>query len=234
MRDMRDMRDMRNLRTSGRRTSNPGGPALSKFNNFSASDLSKIKPAYDAARKGLESLIIDIGNGTGRGTKFDTNFVKYFGPVEKSSLIYLTDCVKAMAAKIASLTFKVYYDANYTGGNAMMASYITRNVATGQNFASVDDIQNLELAQTNTGGSRMTIGPSCLTQTMWQQDGQCIIESFLHELSHHAAGTVDDNNGGECYGLIGVNRLKAMGSDRATRNAESVGFFCMAWVGRIN
>lgn len=207
---------------------------MSKFNNFSSTDLPKITTAYDAARKGLEALVVDMAKGTGKGTKFDTNFVKYFGTVEKEGLNYLTEAVKAMQAKIASLTFKVYYDANYTSGNAMMSSYITRDVGTGQNFATVGDIQTLETTQINTGGSRMTIGPSCMSQVMWKQDDQCIIESFIHELSHHAAGTVDDSNGGDCYGLSGVNRLKATKSTRATRNAENVAFFCMAWVNRVN
>jgi hypothetical protein len=207
---------------------------MSKFNNFPATELGKISNAYSAARKGLEALVTDIGKGTQKGSKFDTTFIKYCGVVEKDSLNYLVDACKAMSAKIASLTFKVYYDANYTHGNAQMMSYSTRDVASGKNIATVSDIESWETTQINTGGSRMTIGPSCFTNPMWAQDAQCVIETLLHELSHHAAGTVDDTSGGECYGIAGVNRLKAQGSDRAVRNAENVGFFCMAWVGRIN
>lgn len=206
---------------------------MSKFNNFPTGDLTKITKAYDSARKGLTALGLEIGRGTHRGTKFDTNFQKYFGKVEKEGMTYAVDAVKAMQAKIASLTFQVFYDANYTSGNAMMSSYTSYDFTALKSIATIGDIQNWETTQMNTGGSKMTIGPSCMSQEMWKQDDQCIIESFLHELSHHAAGTVDDTNGGDCYGLSGVNRLKALGSARSTRNAENVAFFCMCWVGRV-
>jgi hypothetical protein len=191
----------------------------------------------------LEILVTEIArDGTGtKNKKFNSMFTKYMGDKKdkksgkelQSSINHLVDTVKAMNSKIASFTFTVRYNAGISG-NAECASF--RSVWNGQKL-TVSEIQTMEddvsFGKTQRGGSVMTIGPGTFTNSMYALDSQCVIETFLHELAHHAAGAIDDNSGGECYGLTGVNRLKAIGPDDAVRNAENVGFFCMNWVAAI-
>jgi hypothetical protein len=75
----------------------------------------------------------------------------------------------------------------------------------------------------------MRLGNNFFAMPFVSLSEQSQTETFLHELSHHAAGTIDDSNGGECYTMTGVNRLKGLGPVRAVRNAENVGFFCARW-----
>jgi len=213
------------------------------FTGFTGTNASDVNKAYKAARQGLEALVKDIAeNGTKVGSKFDTQFKKYMGDPgstaagakeTKASLEVLVDTCKAMNAKVASVTFKVAYNGALSS-NAEMLSFSAMFNNAGLSSAQIQDLEDsVSFGASQRGGSQMTIGPGFFANPAFAIDAQCHVESFLHELSHHAAGTIDDTNGGECYGITGVNRLKGLGPARAVRNAENVGFFCMAWVNRI-
>jgi hypothetical protein len=210
---------------------------MPSFIGFSGTDSRNVAKAYKAARQGLESLVADIYKGTGAGTKFHIQFKKYMGNAPSgaggtkefnSAITTLVETCKAMNAKIASFTFKVVYDANL-GSNAEMLSFAIAS----KTASEIQDLVDGYAYAQGHGAMPMTVGPGMFANPAWAIDAQCHVESFLHELSHHAAGTIDDTQGGECYDLTGVNRLKAIGPTRAVRNAENVGFFCMAWVNRI-
>lgn len=214
------------------------------FIGFTGTNANDVKKAHKAARQGLEALIADIyANGTKAGSKFDIQFKKYMGNPGNSvaggketrdAIEVLVDTCKAMNAKVASVTFKVVYDGTLAA-NAEMLSFSAMFNNAGMKSAEIQDLEDsVSFGGTQRGGSQMTIGPNFFTNPAYAIDAQCHVESFLHELSHHAAGTIDDENGGACYGLAGVNRLKGLGPARAVRNAENIGFFCMAWVNRIS
>jgi hypothetical protein len=171
-------------------------------------------------------------------------FTKYMGTLQVGSdfqkhMNHLVETIKAMNIKIASYTFVVRYKDSLTS-NACCSSFKSVWVNGGQKYIySVAEIQSMEDAasfdkNTQRGGSEMSIGPGAFQNPMYALDSQCLIETFLHELAHHAAGAFDDEDGGTCYGMNGVNRLKALGPARAVRNAENVAFFCMNWVTAIN
>lgn len=71
----------------------------------------------------------------------------------------------------------------------------------------------------------MKLGQRFFTLPEISLSTQSQVETFLHELSHHAAATLDDKTGGECYDWSGITRLKGLGPLRAVRNAENIGFF---------
>jgi hypothetical protein len=213
------------------------------FTGFTGTNATDVNKAYKAARQGLEALVKDIAeNGTKVGSKFDTQFKKYMGDPGKTvagnketrdAIDVLVDTCKAMNAKIASVTFKVVYNSALSSNAEMLSFSSMFNNASLNSGAIQDLVDNYAYGTAKSGAMPMTIGPGFFTNPAYALDAQCHVESFLHELSHHAAGTIDDTNGGECYGLAGVNRLKGLGPARAVRNAENVGFFCMAWVNRI-
>jgi hypothetical protein len=70
----------------------------------------------------------------------------------------------------------------------------------------------------------MTIRPQMLAMEKISLTTQSRVETFLHELSHFAAGTIDKDPP-KCYDIAGVNYCKGKGAAVAVRNAENVGFF---------
>lgn len=91
------------------------------------------------------------------------------------------------------------------------------------------DIMERACASGMQGRMVMRLGPAIGDMPFAESGCQCQVETFLHELSHHAAGTIDDKARGECYERQGVLRLRAAGPARAVRNAENVAFFAMEY-----
>lgn len=215
-------------------------PTFVGFTGRNAIDIGK---AYRAARQGLEALVADIArNGTRPGTRFDIQFQRFMGNAgntaagareTRQAIDVLVDTVRAMNAKVASITFKVVYDPSIAE-NAQMLSFSAVENNAALNSAEIQArVDKFAYGPKQYGAMPMLIGPQFFTLPPFAIDAQCHVQVFLHELSHHSAGTIDDEDGGECYQLAGVNRLKALGPARAVRNAENVGFFCMGWVHRI-
>ncbi len=72
------------------------------------------------------------------------------------------------------------------------------------------------------GPSRMSIYPLFFKLPFYVEDGQSQVQSFLHELSHCAAGTIDVN-APSCYGMPGVRNCMRNGT--SAMNAENVAMF---------
>lgn len=201
---------------------------MASFENFAGGDAATINKIYKQARLGLEKCVFEKNTDMWR-----RHFGSVFGTASGDALKKAEESVKKsvanMFARIATSTFTVKYDATLAA-NAEMVSFagvspdeITNTVdswrASNQNTATM----------TTEGKMIMRVGPAMMAMANIALDAQCQVETFLHELSHHAAGTIDDKVGGECYDLVGVNRLKALGPERAVRNAENIGFFCIKW-----
>jgi hypothetical protein len=77
------------------------------------------------------------------------------------------------------------------------------------------------------GSAPMTLYKGFFALSHKLNDQQSQVETFLHELSHGAAGTHDVDEP-KCYGMQGVDFCKKQGS--ATRNAENYGFFLQSYL----
>ncbi len=80
------------------------------------------------------------------------------------------------------------------------------------------------LSSNNVANLPMTIRPQFFQLPVSSMAGQSQVETFLHELSHFAAGTIDYNPPA-CYDIVGANFCISQGITVAVRNAENVGFF---------
>jgi hypothetical protein len=206
---------------------------MARFEGFSATDAVTIDRVYKSARAGLEKLVAAAGSTAWR-TAFAADMGVATGQALKDAEGVLQKSVSNMFMRIATVSFKVYYDAALPA-NAEMTSFA--GTSPSDITSAVDDFRsgnqdwNLASGKTGTVGGKMTmrIGPALFAMPFTSLSVQSQVETFLHELSHHSAGTIDDTNGGECYGLVGVTRLKNLGPTRAVRNAENVGFFCVRW-----
>jgi hypothetical protein len=206
---------------------------MAKFEGFSAGDQITIQKVYKSARLGLEKCVASAGSGEWR-TRFNAWMGVATGGDLKSAETTLQKSISNMFMRVGTVSFKVLYDATLPA-NAEMTSFAGKSPEEVTNevdaFRSQNKDWNLGSGKSGTEGGMMTmrIGPALFAMPFRSLSVQSQVETFLHELSHHAAGTIDDKNGGECYELVGVTRLKGLGPARAVRNAENVGFFCTEW-----
>lgn len=208
---------------------------MAKFDNFSERNLAKVGKIYKVARQTLEAANADFDS-----QRFRTAFTKYMGnlggvPVVKKSEERLKQTIRAMHMRAGTLSFSVVYEPTL-GANADMwnpQEHRGKSMAEVQDaidtLRSGGDHGDAEGPIVANGGVVMRLGPAVWDMPFTSRFQQSQVETFLHELSHHAAGTIDDTMGGECYDLVGVNRLKGVGPVRAVRNAENVGFFLMEY-----
>jgi len=193
---------------------------MAKFVNFSAAQRPIVDKVYRTSRLALEKAVTDIGSD-----RYRRSFTACFGGGSVSDIKageqILEKTLRAMFMRIATLSFSIEFDgAMAANENANMLSF---------GGSAVEDVTNLVDSYRSGSGNAammpMKLGTNFFNMTFLSLSEQSQVETFLHELSHHAAGTIDDKNGGECYTMVGVNRLKGLGPARATRNAENVGFF---------
>ena len=197
---------------------------MAKFKNMSDDQLLVVNRVYRAARVGLEKAVQDFGSD-----RFRRSFSHVMGAgdlnVVKKAEQVLEKTIQAMFMRVATVSFSVEYNANFGAHtNADMLSF---------GGAGIDDVTNLVdeyRSQLGNGDMMpMRLGDNFFSMDYISLSGQSQVETFLHELSHHAAGTIDDTNGGPCYEMVGIRRLKGLGPTRAVRNAENVGFFCVRY-----
>lgn len=199
---------------------------MAKFQGFSPLQLVVVMATYRECRRALESAVALAGT-----EKWRQVFTRVMGSADSEKLkkaeATLEQTIKTMHLRIGGQSFDVTYESTFTNTNADMLSGQHYKSGGGALHTSFID----ELRQDGSAPARlpMRLGPNFFTMPERDMFEQSRVETFLHELSHHAVGTVDDSNGGECYGLVGVNRLKGLGAQRAVHNAENVGFF-ISWV----
>jgi hypothetical protein len=206
---------------------------MAKFENFDPAQTIVINNVYKSARLGLEKCVKAAGTDPWRRA-FGAVMGTASGGGLKAAEDTLAKSISNMFMRVATVSFKVIYDASLPA-NAEMTSFagVAPEDVTGTVDAWRSSNQNFTLSSGKSGseGGQMTmrIGPALFAMPFVSLSVQSQVETFLHELSHHAAGTIDDKNGGECYEWVGVTRLKGVGPARAVRNAENVGFFVTRW-----
>lgn len=197
---------------------------MAKFIGFSNTQQQTVNKVYRTARVALESAATDLG-----GTKYRQVFAQVMGGGTVSSIKkaegMLDKSIKAMFNRVATLSFTVAFVNLGAGTNAEMLH------PTGQTLDNVQDKLDEYLASSSPviGAMPMKLGAPFFAMPFTSLTEQSQVQTFLHELSHHAAATIDDQNGGECYGQTGVTRLKGLGPERAVRNAENVGWFLVRY-----
>ncbi len=191
---------------------------MAKFMGFSPQQTVVVNKVYRGSRRALEKAATDIGTD-----RYRRSFAQVMGGGSvagiKQAEKVLETTIKKMFMRVATLSFTVEYKASLGPQTNAEMEHIS-----GHTLENVQDLIDQE-ALTSNPTFPMSLGPRFFTLPEISLTEQSQVQTFLHELSHHAAATLDDNNGGECYGLIGINRLKGLGPPRAVRNAENVGFF---------
>jgi hypothetical protein len=209
---------------------------MAKFDGFSDGQLITMKKIYDAANLALEMCVKDFGTA-----QFRTRFRDWMGTAGGLNAIKageknLEQSIRAMFMRARTLAFTVRYDSTMAD-NADMWGFTGADLSGPDVATLVDEYRSQSQSHTDSSGVVrvkqgsvvMRMGPAIWGMPFTSLQDQSQVETFLHELSHHAAGTIDDKNGGECYGLTGVKRLKGLGPARAVRNAENVGWFCVTY-----
>lgn len=77
------------------------------------------------------------------------------------------------------------------------------------------------------GASVLTVYPLFFDLPYKAKDAQSQVQSFMHELSHCAAGTVDVDQP-KCYGMTGVDYCKKAG--KSANNAENIAMFLATYI----
>jgi len=202
---------------------------MPKFNGFSAQQLTVVEKIYRESRFVLERAVAAAGSDSWRKV-FGLIMGSANGAALKDAERVLEESIKVMHMRIGGQSFDVSYEASF-GANTnadMLSGRFTQSGGAAADHTSF--IDGLRQDDPTLARLPMRLGPNFFTMPDRDLFGQSKVETFLHELSHHAVGTIDDKLGGECYGWTGVNRLKGLGPTRAVRNAENVGFF-LTWVG---
>jgi hypothetical protein len=205
---------------------------MAKFHGFDAQQMLVVQRIYRDCRRVLETIVLGPPKSRFGTDAFRQVFGQIMGggtsSVVKQAEKDLEETIKVMHARIAGQSFDVTYEPTFGNTNADMLSVSHTVSGGGSAHTSFVD----EARQEGAVAARlpMRLGPNFFTMQDRELFGQSKIETFLHELSHHSAGTIDDEDGGECYDWDGVCRLKGLGPARAVRNAENVGFFCV-WLG---
>ncbi|MBL8436868.1 MAG: hypothetical protein JNM61_01590 [Zoogloeaceae bacterium] len=200
---------------------------MAKFKGFSGPQQIVVTQIYRDARRILENAYAAAGTENWRKV-FGLIMGGATGSALKSAEKSLEETIKVMHMRIAGQSFDVTYEPTFTNTNAdMLSGKFSASGGGAMHTTFIDDLRQQGVAPDRLP---MRLGPNFFTMPDRHLFEQSKVETFLHELSHHAAGTIDDSVGGECYGWTGVTRLKGIGPARAIWNAENVAFFC-TWVG---
>lgn len=193
---------------------------MPKFVGFDAAQMVILDRAYRKSRYLLEIAVNDIGL-----TRYRRCFDEFmgFGTLQdnKKAEEILNTTIKKMFMSVATLSYQVLFVPE-------MAEDVPASMLhpTGRTFEDVQDrLDEWNRTQNIHMPLSMEVGPIFFTLDEVRLMEQSQVQIFLHELSHHAAATIDDMSSGNCYGLSGVRRLKGLGPMRAVRNAENVSFF---------
>ena len=200
---------------------------MAKFHNFSGPQQLEVTRIYRECRRVLESTVAAAGSDKWRQV-FGMIMGGGSGKGLKDAESALEESIKVMHLRIGGQSFDVTYEPTFTNTNADMLS--GKHTASGGGALHTTFIDDLRQKGSAPDRLPMRLGPNFFAMPDRHLFEQSKIETFLHELSHHAVGTIDDSAGGECYGWTGVTRLKGLGPSRAVWNAENVGFFC-TWLG---
>jgi hypothetical protein len=194
------------------------------FKNFKDDELKTMKKiaskASDAILNAQTAYISDT-------TLFDTNFKTWFGEVTDEAKEDVVYTLALMNGEITNDNYAIELSPANGIENSNM-DHFRRLYLHGRE--AVDKIweANREYKK-NNDPLPMTIRPKLFLMPFTDQTRQSQVETFLHELSHFAAGVVDYDSP-NCYHVAGTKYCSNAGVHVAVRNAENVGFFVQSFV----
>ncbi len=199
---------------------------MSKFAGFNPQQLVEVQRIYRQARRVMENVVSRADSDNWR-TVFGQIMGSAQGSALKEAETALKKSLTAMFMRIGGVSFEVRYGGASTDNASMLSG---SHAVSGGGSDHTSFIDGLRQDGSAPAMLPMTLYDNWFAMPDYSVTEQSKVETFIHELSHHAAGTIDDKTGGECYEWTGVTRLKGLGPARAIWNAENVAFFCV-WAG---
>ena len=208
---------------------------MPNYIGFSADQKLRMETAADWAKGCLDAALSVVfeDNDLFRGRL--GKYITALGSGQKwgdiSSLVMKTIC--SMKIVIDSDLYKVQLEpqANSPNTNAAMCSWKQDMTAQGRMLGTMQfDGKRMNVLEAQmgfvakSGASKLSVYPLFFKLPFYAPETQCQVQSFLHELSHCAAGTVDYTDGGiNPYGMTGVRACMRRG--KSAQNAENISMF---------
>lgn len=198
---------------------------MPKMIGFTGSEQDKVQKVLRSARKCIDTALTVVFN---KNDKFTTRMAKYFAMDETNITSLVMKVLNSMKLVIDTDYYEIHKAPQSDGpsSNADCASWQMANQQGTMVYKGKE--QNVIEAQiahaTASGASKMRLFPLFFGLATFKADKQCKIQSFLHELSHCAGGTIDvSDNGINPYGMDGVKRCRI--AKKSGKNAENVAMF---------
>lgn len=158
---------------------------------------------------------------------FRKNFNTWFGKTTKASIEDVVYSLALMGGEIQHNNYTIQLGAA-DGSEIANVLAFDRKYLHGRD--PVDAIWRANKEDADSGNpSPMIFRPRMLKLPFVDQTSDSQVQTFLHELSHFAAGTID-YDAPNCYGIAGTKYCIGKGVDIAVRNAENVGFFIQSFL----
>ena len=193
-------------------------PRLTGFGKHEFAMKQAMRTAGAALVEAASSYVADEG-------EFNKKFKTYFGKINDQARDDLVATLANMNGQFQRDNFTIALGAPNANENANMIHFKTAHYQV-----SRDEIYQATMTYlANNPALSMIIRPIFFNLPFEALNNQSQVETFLHELSHFAAGTIDYKPP-RCYEMTGVNYCKSAGVEVAVRNAENVGFFIASYV----
>jgi hypothetical protein len=211
------------------------GYFMPTFSGCSTDQTIRLQTAIQFAKQSIDDAL-DMAFSDNKA--FNIQMGKYFSGLGNAggwgnvtSLVMKT--ISSMKLTIDSGLYKVTVISNQPANkaftNAVCASWMQDRNAVGRmqgtmvyNNTRMNVLEaQMQYAKAN-GPSDLKVYPLFFGLTFLMKDSQCQVQSFLHELSHCAAGTVDID-APACYGMQGVRYC--MRNGESAKNAENIAMF---------
>lgn len=217
---------------------------MAKINGFGFFEKQKLKHAMKDAGKCLDKALTEA---FGQTDKFQSRVDEFFGGSDvrnQHTTHLIMKTINSMKILIDSDTYVVERGENKPGTNAEAQNFQQKSITFGgSSFRKARTsryqgtviyegkmINSLEAAM-NYGEAhaklKVTMFDNYFELPYKIKNAQSQLETFLHELSHTAAGT-HDVDAPKCYGYNGVLYCKQNG--KAATNAENYGMFLQSYV----
>lgn len=209
---------------------------MPSFVGFSSKQQKVLQKIHVEAVRCLEAAVSSIGDST-----YMMRYSKYFGNASSSTGSWgnsasssVNQTINAMYVAVKENNYVVNNEGKSNSTNADMA-HLTSNIGRGVVYEgkAMTILEANDLARASElGGNKLPMGIYSRFFSklkLFKLDKQSQIQVYLHELSHHAGGTIDVDLGGGriAYGFEGVKQARNIGKGHL--NAENFGMFLQSY-----
>ena len=211
------------------------------ISGFSDTEAESVRGAMLVAKLCIEAALKEAFFDDGG---FSSRIGKYFGSNEAGTHAIMKT-INSMKLLIETDVYCVKRGGDIEDSNAKADHFTTQSIVFGGSDARqartarlqgtmmyegkrVNHVESVMTDAPKNGAFEMELFDNFFGLPYMLQDSQSQIETFLHELSHVAAGT-KDVDAPSCYGWGGVQYCKSI--KKGTENAESYGMFLQSYIG---